>query len=861
LFPSFLFVSYIHRNPLKKFTDSQPFLSGGGEMGELTRSYDWSKTSIGPSDEWPISLRTLVQMMLSSRFPMLIFWGPQLVTFYNDAFRPSLGNNGKHPGSLGQRGEESWAESWSVIGPMIHNIMAGGEAVWFEDQKLPIYREGQMGYAYWTYSFSPLTDDTGAVSGVLVTCSETTKAVESFAQLQQSNTQLQQLFEQNQALRQEEQVAQQQLRHSQQQLATLFEQSPVAIAIISEEALTFRMVNPFYCQLVDRRREDLLDKSLLEALPELVGQGFDQLLRQVIQTGTPFIAPEVSVNLLREDRLETIFVDLTYQPRREADGCISGVFVVATDVTQQVLARQVLESSEARFRSLIEQAPIAVCMFVGREMHIEIANHQMVQLWGKGPAVLGKPLGEALPELKEQAFLDILDEVYTTGEPYAGQAVRADLVVDGAVKTSYFDFTYQPIRNASGQVYAIMDVAIDVTEEVLLRQQFEQTQQALQNAVDLSQLGIWQIDVATQHADFSQQVIDWVGGSKPLTLQDAVAAIDPADVPRFEDAFRRAHLTESDGRLDIEYRLKNVTTGKEYLIHSMGQMLFDKKGNPLSLYGFSRDVTQLRAAQLALETQVQERTQELLLANGDLLRSNANLQQFAYVASHDLQEPLRKIQSFSSLLSELYGPQLGDGGQDLLGRINGAGVRMSQLIKDLLAYSRIATRQQIFDWVELDGILGEVLTTLEIRLAQSGARIEREALPRVRGDRTQLNQLFQNLLANALKFTPADQTPLVKIRCVDRLKSELPTRVRPTSEAALFYEISVSDEGIGFDEVYLDRIFQVFQRLHGKSAFEGTGVGLAICQRVVENHGGAITATSQPGQGATFCVYLPVYDS
>lgn len=164
------------------------FLEGGtGHMGDLIRDYDWSKTAVGPIDKWHLSMRTLVRMMLTSKFPMLIFWTKDLVTFYNDAFQPSLGHeDGKHPSSLGRMGKDSWEESWDTIGPMIDGIMKGGEAVYFENQKLPIWRQGKMGYAHWTYSFSPLTDDDGSVNGVLVTCLETTDTVEHLESLKQS---------------------------------------------------------------------------------------------------------------------------------------------------------------------------------------------------------------------------------------------------------------------------------------------------------------------------------------------------------------------------------------------------------------------------------------------------------------------------------------------------------------------------------------------------------------------------------------------------------------------------------------------------------------------------------------------------
>lgn len=167
---------------------SQFLESNTGDMGRLTRDHDWSKTPLGPLDQWSLSMRTLVRMMLTSRFPMLIFWGPDLITLYNDAFRPSLGDNGKHPSSLGQPGHVSWEESWPTIGPMIDGIMKGREGVFVRDQKLPIKREGMKGYAHWTYSFSPLTDDKGAVAGVLVTCLETTEEFEELSTFRQTKS-------------------------------------------------------------------------------------------------------------------------------------------------------------------------------------------------------------------------------------------------------------------------------------------------------------------------------------------------------------------------------------------------------------------------------------------------------------------------------------------------------------------------------------------------------------------------------------------------------------------------------------------------------------------------------------------------
>ena len=222
-----------------------------------------------------------------------------------------------------------------------------------------------------------------------------------------------------------------------------------------------------------------------------------------------------------------------------------------------------------------------------------------------------------------------------------------------------------------------------------------------------------------------------------------------------------------------------------------------------------------------------------------------------------MQEPLRKIQSFGDLLKSQYADQLGDGA-DYLSRMQNSAQRMSTLIRDLLTYSRITTRQDATAPVSLDIVVNTVLADLELTIQETGAAVTIDPLPTVPGDHSQLGQLFQNLLSNALKFRQDGVPPRISVSTRQIPATDLPAAVRPTHAAVAYHQIDVADNGIGFDEKYLDRIFQVFQRLHGKTQFVGTGIGLAICEKVVTNHGGAITATSQPGQGATFSVFFPV---
>jgi PAS domain S-box-containing protein len=241
----------------------------------------------------------------------------------------------------------------------------------------------------------------------------------------------------------------------------------------------------------------------------------------------------------------------------------------------------------------------------------------------------------------------------------------------------------------------------------------------------------------------------------------------------------------------------------------------------------------------------------------ELARSNAELEQFAYVASHDLQEPLRKIQAFGDRLkSKLDAVQLSDG-RDFLERMQNAAARMQTLINDLLTFSRVISASQPFVPVDLGAVTREVLGDLEVRIERTKARVEVGALPTIDADPLQMRQLLQNLIGNALKFQPPDQQPVVTISA-EIIKTPLAgsPEAGPLDEVC---QLTVQDNGIGFEEKYLEKIFAVFQRLHGRAEYEGTGVGLAVCRRITDRHGGTITATSQPGAGARFIVMLPVH--
>lgn len=234
-----------------------------------------------------------------------------------------------------------------------------------------------------------------------------------------------------------------------------------------------------------------------------------------------------------------------------------------------------------------------------------------------------------------------------------------------------------------------------------------------------------------------------------------------------------------------------------------------------------------------------------------LEQSNKELENFAFVASHDLQEPLRKIESFGSRLVARYGDHLGDDGKMYVDRMQNAASRMRRLIIDLLSYSRVTTKAQPFVRLKPGKILQEVLGDLQVAIDEAGATVEVGPLPLIEGDPTQIQQLFQNLISNAIKFRAKGIAPRV------RVEGCIATKLECLQEIEVC-EIRIQDNGIGFDEKYLGRIFAVFQRLHGRSEYEGTGIGLATCRKIVDRHNGTIIAQSKPGAGSTFIVTLPV---
>jgi PAS domain S-box-containing protein len=430
-------------------------LVGGGEMGALTRAFDWSSTPLGPVGQWPRSLLTAVQIVLDSRFPMFLWWGPELIQFYNDAYQPSLGAE-RHPSALGARGRECWAEVWPTIGPRIERVMTRGEAVWDEDHFLPITRDGRLDEAYWTFSYSPVRDDDGEIGGVVVVVQETTARVK----------------------------AERRLLVTERRLQSAFEHAVTGLAVTELDG-GFVQVNPAYCRITGYTEDELARMDILSLVhPEHRAEHNARLRRMLAGEIPSFVIEE---RYRRRDGSDIwVRKSVSMLPGVDRRGARRVNLVEDIDASRKAeeerarlylaerAARRAAEAAEARLASVFRQAPAFICVLRGPDHFVEMANDAYHQLVGFR-AMVGRPLVEALPEAKEQGFLAILDRVLETGEPFVGTEVPITVQrsPDAPPVERVITFVYQPLMEADGSCSGVFVHGVDMTEQVRARRELE----------------------------------------------------------------------------------------------------------------------------------------------------------------------------------------------------------------------------------------------------------------------------------------------------------------------------------------------------------------------------------------------------
>lgn len=535
-------------------------------------------------------------------------------------------------------------------------------------------------------------------------------------------------------------------------------------------------------------------------------------------------------------------------------------------------ARREVADALALLDTFFLNAPIGLAFFDG-ELRLLRINRYLAQYSPNPPErYLNRTATDLISHFPGVTF-DDLCRVVNSGAAVVDRVsgeIQASSVNDGQVWQS----DYYPVRGEGGDLLGVGAVVRDITRQLLSEQELRQSESRFRILAETLPQIVWVVRPDGFHEYYNRRWYTFTGEAVESTLGAVgwFGRAHPDDRPAAERAWREAMLANEP--FEAECRLQGI--GGEYRWFLCRALpIRDESGRVARWFGTCTDVNDQRRAQAELEDRVRERTLELQqvvaslgeeveerarnvkqlkLISRELARSNRELEQFAYVASHDLQEPLRKIQAFGDRLRSRYRDTLAPQAAEYLDRMHAAAERMRRLIEDLLGFSRLTTRSAPFQSVDFNVLVAEVLGDLEERISQTSARIEIGSLPTIQGDPVQLRQLVQNLLANALKFHKPDQVPAVRVRS-ERI--ELPSGAPEAAPDVPGYRIEFQDDGIGFDMAYADRIFQVFQRLHGRDAYEGTGIGLAVCRKIAESHGGTIVAKSEPGQGASFVVTLP----
>lgn len=646
------------------------FLAGDGEMAARMRAFDWERTSLGRPGNWREPLKAMVRMMLTTQHPAYIFWGPQALGLYNDAYRALLGIE-THLSKLGRPGKESWGEIWPLIEPQIDKVLAGEPATWHENQRFPIYRDGILKEIYWTSSFSPIDDESmpSGIGGVLVLCTDTT----------------------NEVLRTDK------LAYEREKFASLFEQAPSFMAMLSGPDHVFEMVNPSYMRLIGERN------------------------------------------------------------------------------------------------------------------------------------VLGMPVAQALPEVARQGYLQLLDEVFRSGEAFTATSLKLEVqtAFAGQVCERYVDFVYQPIRSPAGEVTGIFVEGIDVTQRHAAQEALQVSKGRFKLAVEAAHLGTFDVDLHSDEVALSQKAQELFGlSSDNVTQAQCFERIPVEDRPVVAEAMAQARLAGKEGRYAVRHRVTTEIGDVRWLNAAGREMVIDGRSR---LVGVVADVTE----EVRLVSALQE--------------SDRRKDEFLATLAHELRNPLQAICTSAILLSK---PGLtADRSSRCADTIQRQSGIMATLLDDLMEASRITSGK-----LELKKVTVTVQSLVDSAVEMVRSLIERkkhsfvvefeEPAALVCCDPVRTTQILFNLLANAAKYTDPE--------------GHITLRVTVTDANVTF---TVADQGVGLEATSLEPIFEMFHQVRGSRdrTEGGLGIGLPLARGLATLHGGTVTVCSPGlGQGTTFSVVLPV---
>lgn len=673
---------------------------------------------------------------------------------------------------------------------MLDRVYTTGEP--FVGNEVPIkirLGEGKVKQSYLNFVYHPTKDSQGKVDGIFVHAVDVTEQVS----------------------------ARKKIEESEKELRKLIDAVPAIIWITNKEGHS-TYLNLNWYNYTGQANKEAIGFGWLEAVHPEDRDLAESLFMSAIHEQKPFQC----TFRLRNQKGNYRWVIDNGRPKFDIEGNYDGMIGTVVDVDEEKSKEQVIREKEHRIRSLVEEATVATALYTGREMAIEIANDAMVELWGKNRSVVGKTLREALPELEGQPFHRLLEEVYDTGKTYWGKEDKVDLVIDGKLQTGFYNFTYKPLRDEEGEIYGILNMAIDVTEMVRSKILLKESESHFRQMADLMPEKVTHTDANGNFIYFNQFWLDYTGRSiEELMAGNWKQIIHPEDKEEFEKNWEKSLTTGSS----FEKELRLLSKNKNFKWH-------------LCRFEAVKDETGEIKMWIGINTLIHKFKEE-----------EKKKEDFLKMVSHELKTPVTSIKGYVQLLLALLKSDNDASVSALplkpsLERIDHQIGRLTRLISEMLDLSRIEENKLELQMenFSINDLVIQTVQDINYTNTQHKIKINHFCDCKVYADKDRIGQVLINFITNAIKYSPESQEIDVDIKKVEGKK----------------VAVKVRDRGIGIDEENHKKIFRRFYRVGVKSeeTYSGFGIGLYLAKEIIHRHKGEITVKSQIGKGSEFSFIL-----
>lgn len=604
---------------------------------------------------------------------------------------------------------------------------------------------------------------------------------------------------------------------SHKSLITLFSQAPVAVSLLIGDDFVIHNANPQMLELWGRDA-DIIGRPLFEALPEIQSQGFVEILNNVYRNGEIFNGNRWPVFLEKYGVSEECFFNFIYAPVYNDDKKIIGVSVVATDVTEQVISERKLKDSEYRFEDLIKNSDYSIAIYRTEDLYVEFANERMLKTWGKDASVIGTKLEAALPELEGQPFIGILKDIFKTGKTYAAEEDKVDLVVDGMLQTFYYNFSYKPLKNPNGEVYAILNMAVNVTDLVMARKKIQESENKLRDLADSMPQFVWTCNDEGQITYMNNSWYKYTGSTENDDQTKLVRnMMKPETVEKVDKMWKES--IQNNIPFVLEYELQDPHQEGSYRWF-LGRAVpnFGENGEVKQWTGTFTDINEFKQ----LETQ----------------KDN-----FLGIASHELKTPLTSLKLYTQFIKMNLEKSGDQKNADVVKRMDSQIDRLTELINELLDVTKIQKGQMPLNesYFDFDQLADEVIEEQQMT-SRHKMVVSKSTVGTVFADRHRISQVMANLISNAIKYSPdADEVHI---------------SISLEGDKARF---CVRDFGIGIPADKQSKVFDQYYRISESKdhTFPGLGLGLYISSEIIKKTGGEISVSSIEGEGSDFCFRIP----